>query len=65
MSYLISTEIKGVAYYARITRERYPVEYAWEGLKNNATKYDSKDYALGLAEIMESKTPLQVIPKNK
>lgn len=64
MAYLISTEIKGVTYYARITRERYPVEYVWEGLRNNATEFESKDYAMGLTEIMESKTPLHVIQKH-
>lgn len=64
MSYLITTEIKGVKYYANILKKQPYVQYQWEGLRNNATQFDDKEEAQEYSENMASRTPLQVIPKH-
>lgn len=70
MSYLITTEVYGFTYYARISNATYPIKYSWQGLKNNATEFSNRHEPENIADAISKmrfpkcKTPLQVIPKH-
>ena len=70
MTYLISTEVSGFTYYAKVVNATYPIKYSWQGLKNNATEFSNKHepesiaIAISRMRFPKCKTPLQVIPKN-
>lgn len=70
MSYLITTEISGFTYYAKVVNETYPIKYSWQGLKNNATEFSNKHEPEAIAitisrmRFPKCKTPLQIIPKH-
>lgn len=69
MTYLISTEVCGFTYYAKVVNATYPIKYSWQGLKNNATGFSNRHEPETIADAISKmrfpkcKTPLQVIQK--
>jgi hypothetical protein len=63
MSYLISADVKGIKYYVKIEQWAFHgkiISYSHQGLKNNATKFETKGLAEEVAKALSEKSPWEL-----
>jgi hypothetical protein len=59
MNYIITADIKGFKYFIKIEDVAHHgavLKFSYQGLKNNATVFNYKDYALGIVKKIDNKS---------